>query len=487
MNALPVVTCPANSSVCISASAFTLTGGSPAGGSYSGTGVSGGQFDPAAAGVGSHTITYSYTNATTGCSNSCTFTITVNPLPSVSCPANSTVCINAAAFTLTGGTPTGGTYSGTGVSGGQFNPASAGAGTHTITYSYTDGNGCTNSCTFTITVNALPVVTCPANSTICISAPAYALTGGSPTGGTYSGTGVSGGQFDPAAAGAGSHTITYSYTDPSTGCSNSCTFIITVVTSVTITATAGPNGTITPSGTTAVSCGGSQTYTIAANTCYSIADVLVNGVSVGPVSSYTFTNVNTNQTISATFVINGPYTIVASSGPNGSVTPPGTTTVTCGDRVTYTITPDPCYLIADVLVDGVSNPGAVLSGTYTFNNVTANHTISATFVLAGPFTITATSGSNGTVTPPGVTTLPCGGSQSYSIIPNPGFIRSTVLIDGVNNPGAVSSGSYTFSNVQMNHTIHATFVTACSPTTVTITASMADFCSNPGLGIIEYD
>ena len=131
-----IVTCPANLTVCINTLAFTLTGGSPAGGTYSGQGVSGGMFDPSIAGIGSHIITY--TNATVGCSNTCTFTITVNPLPTVSCPANSSVCISAASFTLTGGTPSGGTYSGTGVSGGQFSPAAAGAGTHTITYTYTN-------------------------------------------------------------------------------------------------------------------------------------------------------------------------------------------------------------------------------------------------------------------------------------------------------------------------------------------------------------
>ena len=60
-------------------------------------------------------------------------------------------------------------------------------------------------------------------------------------------------------------------------------------------------------------------------------------------------------------------------------------------NATYTITADACYAIADVLVDGVS-VGAV--GTYTFTNVTMNHTISATFVQT-TYTITATSGANG--------------------------------------------------------------------------------------------
>src|SRR5678815_605966 len=123
-----------------------------------------------------------------------------------------------------------------------------------------------------------------------------------------------------------------------------------------------------------VICGTNATYTITANACYSIADVIVDGVSQGAVGSYTFTNVQANHTISATFVLN-TYTITVTAGANGSITP-GTGSVNCGDNATYTITPDACYAIADVLVDGVSQ-GAV--GTYTFTNVTADHTISATF------------------------------------------------------------------------------------------------------------
>lgn len=79
--------------------------------------------------------------------------VTVNPLPTMNCPGNITgICSADAPFVLGGATPSGGTYSGTGVSGGSFDPGAAGAGTHTITYSYTDGNSCSNSCTFTIDV-----------------------------------------------------------------------------------------------------------------------------------------------------------------------------------------------------------------------------------------------------------------------------------------------------------------------------------------------
>ncbi|MEP6646590.1 MAG: T9SS type A sorting domain-containing protein [Saprospiraceae bacterium] len=78
--------------------------------------------------------------------------------PSVTCPGNSSVCINTNPFVLTGGSPAGGVYSGPGVSGGVFNPASAGTGMHNISYNYNNGTGCTGSCSYTITVNGLPSI-----------------------------------------------------------------------------------------------------------------------------------------------------------------------------------------------------------------------------------------------------------------------------------------------------------------------------------------
>ncbi|MCS7035464.1 MAG: HYR domain-containing protein, partial [Saprospiraceae bacterium] len=87
-----------------------------------------------------------------------------SPGVTVTCPPNTTVCQDDAPFALTGGSPSGGTYSGPGVSGGTFDPSAAGVGTHTITYTYTDVNGCTSSCTFTITVKAQPKMVAHVNS-----------------------------------------------------------------------------------------------------------------------------------------------------------------------------------------------------------------------------------------------------------------------------------------------------------------------------------
>ncbi len=75
-------TCPADMVVCSNSAFFNLSGGLPAGGVYSGPGVSfvnpNYRFNPATAGVGTHTISYTLGNI---CSDNCTFTITVNPVP----------------------------------------------------------------------------------------------------------------------------------------------------------------------------------------------------------------------------------------------------------------------------------------------------------------------------------------------------------------------------------------------------------------------
>ena len=130
--------------------------------------------------------------------------------------------------------------------------------------------------------------------------------------------------------------------------------------------------------------GSDQTFTITPAPNYHVADVLVDGVSVGAVTSYTFTDVTANHTIAATFAID-THTITASAGSNGTISPSGAVSVNYGANQTFTITPAANYHVADVLVDGVS-VGAVTS--YTFTNVTANHTIAATFAI-DTHTITA--------------------------------------------------------------------------------------------------
>jgi hypothetical protein len=97
----------------------------------------------ATAGANGGTITVTANNAC-GSSNFQILSITVNTLPVVIYTQSPDfTCINYDVFTLGAVSPTGGSFSGSGVEGNNFNPGTAGLGTHIITYSFTDGNGCT--------------------------------------------------------------------------------------------------------------------------------------------------------------------------------------------------------------------------------------------------------------------------------------------------------------------------------------------------------
>lgn len=88
-------------------------------------------------------------------------------------------------------------------------------------------------------------------------------------------------------------------------------------TTYTITASAGNGGAISPSGTLILSQGTSRTFTITPNSGFSVSDVRVDGSSVGAVTSYTFSNVRTNHTISASFASSTGATSVRVLSPGG--------------------------------------------------------------------------------------------------------------------------------------------------------------------------
>ncbi len=143
----------------------------------------------------------------------------------------------------------------------------------------------------------------------------------------------------------------------------------------TISASADIGGNISPTGSISVDHGSNQGYIITPDVGYQVANVLVDGFSVGPVSSYTFDQVVEDHTIRATFIAD-TVTITSSAGTNGTISPSGTLSLPIGSSQTFTISPDRGFVNSDVLVDGASI-GAI--DTYTLSNVTGNHTISAVF------------------------------------------------------------------------------------------------------------
>ena len=114
-----------------------------------------------------------------GCQSVETFNLAVYQLPQVSFVSIPPVCLNTAAFQLTNATPTGGTYSGTGVNSGIFDPLLAGIGNSYITYTFTTGFGCTDSDSTGITINSVPLVNLGHDTLVCYysSVPLSAGTG----------------------------------------------------------------------------------------------------------------------------------------------------------------------------------------------------------------------------------------------------------------------------------------------------------------------
>lgn len=237
-----------------------------------------------------------------------------------------------------------------------------------------------------------------------------------------------------------------------------------VLQTFTINASAGSGGSISPAGTSTVNWNESKTYTITPNTGYDIVDVRVDGNSIGAATSYTFSNVNANHTIVASFDIRR-YTIVASASTGGNISPSGNVSVLYGASQTFTATPNSGYRSGGMSIDGVSQPVS----SWTFNNVTASHTISASFIRQ--FTIYAAAGAGGSITPSGTVYVDEGGSRTFTITPNSGYQISSVTIDGA--PAGVIT-SYTFPNVTTDgHSIQAAFTLIPVNYNITLTINNA--------------
>ena len=154
-------------------------------------------------------------------------TVTVNPLPIVTCPDDITIGVMAAPITLEGAEPLNGTYAGPGVVDGIFDPEVAGVGSHIITYTYQDENSCESYCQFTIDVISMPDFACIPDMEVCHDEPAFELEQPEYEGGVYTGAGVTDGVFDPASVEPGEYQITYILVDEY-GHEYSCNFFIVV-------------------------------------------------------------------------------------------------------------------------------------------------------------------------------------------------------------------------------------------------------------------
>ncbi|PKL60164.1 MAG: hypothetical protein CVV33_04075, partial [Methanomicrobiales archaeon HGW-Methanomicrobiales-4] len=222
-----------------------------------------------------------------------------------------------------------------------------------------------------------------------------------------------------------------------------------------ITSSAGSGGNISPLGTTMIPCGGDQTYTVTPYLCYRIQNVSVDGVFQGPVVQFVFSGVLSPHTISATFE-GIPYIITSSANAGGTITPLGNTAILCGQNQTYNIEANSCFNISNIIINGVSLGPQSSPYQYTFTNITANQAIQAVFIQRS-YSINSAAGTGGIISPSGITTVPCGLNQSYTISSNLCYNISNLIVDGVSEGGKVNPYVYNFTNVQANHSIQSLF------------------------------
>lgn len=225
---------------------------------------------------------------------------------------------------------------------------------------------------------------------------------------------------------------------------------VTAPQGITTTATAGSNGLISP-GSTLLSSGGSVTYTIVSNFGYHVADVLVNGSSVGAVSSYTFRNMTASHTISASFAAN-TYTVTTSAGGGGTISPSTPQTVNYNSTTLFTVTPNTGYSISSVTGCG----GSLSGNTYMTGPITADCTVSVTSTPNG---VSMVAGSTQTYSSLGAAyNAAVSGNaievQAVTLTESPVFNRLiSVTIQGgydnsftIDNGNTVASGQMTISN-----------------------------------------
>ncbi|MBI5324939.1 MAG: T9SS type A sorting domain-containing protein [Ignavibacteriae bacterium] len=208
-----------------------------------------------------------------------------------------------------------------------------------------------------------------------------------------------------------------------------------------------------------VNSGTDLNFSITPDVGWNIKDVILDVQSQGNVSSLFLSTIRADHEVEAQFQ-RIAFNITATAGNHGTITMDGWELpipangeypVFYGENARFVITPDHGYKLDQVSVDGATvNP----EPEHIFNYITGNHSITASFVPMNRYTITATAGTGGTVSPSGAVSVVEGDNQTFNITPNAGYEISDVLIDGVSQGKIIE---HTFNNVNADHTIEIIF------------------------------
>ncbi len=399
---------------CVDGAPIPLTGNMAPEGYFEGpgiinTGLGQAQFVPALAGVGGpHEITYIYNDPVTGCQSDSSRFVTVNDLPAVSFTGlEPQYCLNTLPSLLTGNHLGYGSFSGAGISdygngSALFDPAVAGVGTHDITYTYTDPNGCTNDSTLSTTVYAIPELSVSGLDTAyCVEAAWDTIYGNMAPQGSFSGPGITDladgrAIFKPAEAGIGGpYVINYTFSDGN-GCENTATYLTKVVAMPvvaflgleaeycvnempdTLTGNYEPAGTFSGPGITNLGngkalfdpalagVGGPYDIVYSYESEYGCVSDTTIQTTVNPIPSVNFTGLEDYYCLNG-----GQDTLTGNHAPEGTFSGPGITDN--GDGTAY----------FDPAIAGVGGPFTIVY-TYSDANGCTNDTLMSTLVLDPP-------------------------------------------------------------------------------------------------------
>ena len=350
--------------------------------------------------------TKTLTNAT-GCDSIATLALTVNN--SSTSTTTTTICANQTPFNWNGQS--------------YYNSG-------TYTKMLINAKGCDSTLTLNLTVTALPQLNIGVDTTVSILSAPFQLTG-NPSGGTFSGIGVSNNVFSPSVSGLGTFTITYFYTNPITGCSNSISKRIIVTCSFSVgSAIIGNTNACMNMGT-----GDSAVYSIAATDAvtysWSVSNTTTMGIS--PIR-----NGNSVKIKYATTFTTGTITLII-TGCNGN-------------SITRTLS------ISKVIPNAPTTTGASSCGT---GNVTLSSSI-----VTGQTTNWYSAATGGT--------LLLTGSSTYT---TPLITATSTYYAQAITPGCVSATrTATIATINAIPSAVTTTTTAakCSPDTLTISATAAN-------------
>jgi hypothetical protein len=299
-----------------------------------------------------------------------------------------------------------------------------------------------NNHTVTATAGSGGTITPPSQSVVHGGTANFTVT--AQTG--FSVAGVTGNTCTPANNGNG----TWSAPNITSACAVTATF---AANTYTVTATAGTGGGITPP-SQSVAHGGAANFTVTTQTGYAVANV--TGTTCTPVNiggnSWRASSITSACAVTATFTPNS-YAVTATAGAGGAITPPSQS-VAHGGTATFTLTPQVGYRVESV-TGTTCTPFVSFDNTWIAPNITSACAVSAAFV-AIEYTVTATAGEGGSISPPSQT-VAAGGDATFTVTAQPEHEVVSVVGDTC-TPVDNGDGTWTASGIDSDCAVTAVFV-----------------------------